>query len=95
MSDDNVTKLGNRPRNTTSVVLGKLQEMEREKALHKLLAIAIIDIGEGKYAEIMIGSENIDRYDLLSASQQCRMSADALYRLLVEAGNAATSGKIN
>ena len=81
--------------NTPEIVVGKLHDLARQGVLFKLLAIAIVEVEDNRYAEVMIGSSNIDRYDLLSAAQQAQQSADAMYRLLVEAGHAASQGPLN
>lgn len=67
-------------------VLNKLKGYANRGDLLKMVCVAVIRTEDGKGAEVLIGTDGIDRYDLLSAAQQLRISADAMYRLMVESG---------
>lgn len=70
----------------TKYVLNKLRGYDNSGDLMKMVVVAVVRTPDGRGAEMLIGSDGVDRYDLLSAAQQCRLSADAMYRLMVAAG---------
>ena len=85
----------NDERNTPRHVVAKLNNIAEDDRLLKIVTIAHIMTEDGVMAELIIASDNIDRVDLLSASQITRTVADAMYRQLLEAGIAATEGRYN
>ena len=85
----------NDERNTPKHVVAKLSDISGGDRLLKIVTIAHILTEDGVLAELIIASDNVDRMDLLSASQITRTVADAMYRQLLEAGVAATEGRYN
>ena len=82
-------------RNTPKHVAKKIDEYAVDGRLLKITAVCHVLTTDGVLAELIIASDNVDRLDLLSAGQIMRTIADAFYRQLLEAGQAATEGGLH
>lgn len=81
-------------RNTPSLVISKLIDLAENSGMERFVVVAWCRDAEGVGSEILLGTDTIDRFDLLAASQSLRVSADTAYKLMIEAGLAA-GGTIN
>ena len=81
-----VSRLNNDTVNTPEIVIGKLRAFLTEGTLRRLVVVAWLGKSDGVPVEIIIGSDDLDRADLLCASQSCRITADAIYRMRLELG---------
>jgi len=80
-------------RNTPEIVVGKLRELLQLERLDRLVVVCWIRDDDGVPCEMMLGSDTLDRYDLLCGEQSLRVMADNVYRLKLEAGLAHLHGK--